>query len=267
MRLETYLRPLPAFSLPPASSSHRRRQPPINLLNGPVTSVSSGSFKMALMQGLGAGRQCRPPSPVHLHRQRPTRPPSSPSRRSSSRSPDLPFTPTFTAANLTAGPIRRRRRLLRPPGKLTATASNVTLIPQTLGGTVTAITTSRRLDGLHPVAAQRLGLRLAQRRVHHHRLHQRQHRSAAAVSYRCSTGHRGRQRGPLQRPGLLDRRRHLRHGGRLLARRPAGNLTPKSRGARMSTLSHCDEREVTGVHLFLRQHNPFCCPRQAKPVT
>ena len=54
----------------------------------------------------------------------------------------LPFTPTFTAANLTPGQTVGVTTSAISASADTATATNVYLIPQTLSGTVAAITTS-----------------------------------------------------------------------------------------------------------------------------
>ena len=118
---------------PPAATG----QPPINLLSGPVTSVSSGSFKMAVMQVLG---------PTVM----PTAVASSiftinDSSATFATAPQFvsmtspPFVPSFTAANLTAG--QTVSVVASSVSGNTATASTVTLMPQTLGGTVTAIAT------------------------------------------------------------------------------------------------------------------------------
>ena len=54
----------------------------------------------------------------------------------------LPFTPTFTSANLSPGQtVGIVASVVSPVPNWTATATNVTLMPQTLGGTVTAIST------------------------------------------------------------------------------------------------------------------------------
>jgi hypothetical protein len=113
-------------------------QPPVNLLSGPVTSVSSGSFKMALMQGLGPAI---PVSATAVSLFTVTTNSSTvfaitPQFQSLS---GLPFTPTFTSANLVAG--QSVGVVASSVSGNTATASDVYLIPQTLGGTVTAIST------------------------------------------------------------------------------------------------------------------------------
>ena len=54
----------------------------------------------------------------------------------------LPFTPTFTSANLSPGQtVGIVASVVAPVPNWSATATNVTLMPQTLGGTVTAIST------------------------------------------------------------------------------------------------------------------------------
>ncbi|MGA1982180.1 MAG: DUF5666 domain-containing protein [Acidobacteriaceae bacterium] len=114
-------------------------QPPINLLSGPVTSVASGSFKMVLMQGLG------PAIPVSatavsiftVDTNSSTVWAITPQFISLT---GLPFTPSFTAANLSPG--QSVGVVASSITGNTATAANVYLIPETVGGTVTKIATS-----------------------------------------------------------------------------------------------------------------------------
>jgi hypothetical protein len=114
--------------------------PPINLLSGPVTSVSSGSFKMVLMQGLGPAVSPVAASAVSVFTV------TTNSSTVFAITPQfvslagLPFTPTFTAANLSPG--QTVGVLASSVSGTTAVASNVYLIPQTIGGTVSAISTS-----------------------------------------------------------------------------------------------------------------------------
>jgi hypothetical protein len=114
--------------------------PPINLLTGPVLSVSSGGFKMALMQGLGvAASAAATTSIVTVTTNSSTVYAIAPQFVSLSA---LPFTPTFTSANLSPGQtVGVVASVVSPVPNWTATATNVTLMPQTLGGTVTAIST------------------------------------------------------------------------------------------------------------------------------
>jgi hypothetical protein len=120
---------------PPTSTG----QPPINLLSGPVTSVSSGSFKMVIMQGLGPAIPVSATA-VSLFTV------TTNSSTVFAITPQfvslagLPFTPTFTSANLVAG--QSVGVVTSSITGSTAVASNVYLIPETVGGTVTAITTS-----------------------------------------------------------------------------------------------------------------------------
>jgi hypothetical protein len=114
-------------------------QPPINLLSGPVTSVASGSFKMVLMQGLGPAV---PVSATAVNIVTVTTSSSTvfaitPQFISLS---GLPFTPTFTSSNLTAG--QTVGVVASSFSANAATATNVYLVPQTLGGTVSAIATA-----------------------------------------------------------------------------------------------------------------------------
>jgi hypothetical protein len=114
--------------------------PPVNLLTGPVLSVFSGGFKMALMQGLGqAASAAATTSIVTITTNLSTVFAIAPQFVSLS---GLPFTPTFTSANLSPGQtVGIVASVVSPMPNWTATATNVTLMPQTLGGTVTAIST------------------------------------------------------------------------------------------------------------------------------
>jgi hypothetical protein len=111
-----------------------------NLLGGPVLSVSSGGFKMALMQGLGpAASAAATTSIVTVTTNSSTVFAIAPQFVSLSA---LPFTPTFTAANLSPGQtVGIVASVVSATPNWSATATNVTLMPQTLGGTVTAIST------------------------------------------------------------------------------------------------------------------------------
>ncbi len=113
-------------------------QPPVNLLNGPVTSVASGSFKMAVMQGLGpnVAPTAVASSLYTITVNGSTVFAAAPQFVSIT---NLPFVPTFTAANLTAG--QTVGVVASTTSGTSATAADVYLIPQTLGGTVTAIST------------------------------------------------------------------------------------------------------------------------------
>ena len=115
-------------------------QPPINLLNGTVTAVSSGSFTMVPMQVLGP--VANPTSPTAVSALAVTINSSTtfaitPQFQSLS---GLPFTPTFTATNLTPGQTVGVTATSVPAAS--PVASSVYLIPQTLGGVVTALSTS-----------------------------------------------------------------------------------------------------------------------------
>jgi hypothetical protein len=112
--------------------------PPINLLSGPVTSVGSGSFKMVLMQGLG------PAVPVSATAVSSLFTVTTNSSTVFAITPQfvtpittLPFTPSFTSANLTAG--QSVGVVTSSITGSTAVASNVYLIPETVGGTITKI--------------------------------------------------------------------------------------------------------------------------------
>jgi hypothetical protein len=118
-------------------------QPPISLLSGPVTSVTPGTgFKMVLMQGVG------PTVPVSATAVSVLTVTTN-SSTAWAIAPQfvsltgLPFTPSFSPTNLVAGQtvgvIASSVSTVPPPS---ATAASVTLIPQTIGGTVTKVATS-----------------------------------------------------------------------------------------------------------------------------
>jgi hypothetical protein len=115
--------------------------PPINLLTGTVTSVSPGSFKMVLMQGVGPAVpvSATAVSVITVTTNSSTVWAIAPQFVALT---GLPFTPSFSPTNLVAGQtvavIASTVSTAPPPS---ATAASVTLIPQTLGGTVTAIST------------------------------------------------------------------------------------------------------------------------------
>jgi len=115
-------------------------QPP-NLLSGPVTSVTPGtSFKMVLMQGLGPAVSPVSATAVSVFTV------TTNSSTVFAITPQfvslsgLPFTPSFSATNITAG--QTVGVIASSVTGTTAVATNVYLIPQTLGGVVTAMTTS-----------------------------------------------------------------------------------------------------------------------------
>ena len=112
---------------------------PQNKLVGPVTAVTAGSgFKMALMEGLGQSLNPTNAGTIYTI--------TTNSSTVFATAPQfvsltgLPFTPTFTAANLKAG--QAVGVVASAVSGTTATASNVYLVPQTLNGTVTAASTS-----------------------------------------------------------------------------------------------------------------------------
>jgi hypothetical protein len=111
-----------------------------NMISGPVTSVSTGSFKMALMQG--AGPSVGPSSTGDIVNV------TTSSSTTYSISPQfvtltgLPFTPSFTSSNLVAGQTVGVVTSAFSASAETATATTVYLAPQTVDGTVTAIATS-----------------------------------------------------------------------------------------------------------------------------
>jgi hypothetical protein len=112
--------------------------PPIALLSGPVTSVTPGTgFKMVLMQGLG------PAAPV-ASAAASLFTVTTNSSTVWAITPQfvaltgLPFTPSFSPTNLVAG--QSVGVIASSVSGNTAVAANVYLIPQTIGGTVTKIT-------------------------------------------------------------------------------------------------------------------------------
>jgi hypothetical protein len=109
-----------------------------NRLEGPVTSVGTGSFKMALMQGLGP--VVSPTATGNIYTVNFTTSTVFAAAPQFASLTALPFTPTFTAATLKAG--QAVGVTASSISGTTATATNVYLIPQTLSGTVSAITTS-----------------------------------------------------------------------------------------------------------------------------
>jgi hypothetical protein len=112
-----------------------------NLLSGPVTSVTPGtSFKMVLMQGLGPAVSPVAASAVSVFTVTTT------SSTTFAITPQfvslsgLPFTPSFSTTNITAG--QTVGVVASSVSGTTAAASNVYLISQTVGGTITAVSTS-----------------------------------------------------------------------------------------------------------------------------
>jgi hypothetical protein len=114
-------------------------QPPVNLLSGPVTKVSTGSFNMVLMQGLGPAVAPTATAAASVFTVTDTGATFAITPQFVSLA-GLPFTPTFTAANLVAG--QAVGVVASSVTGSTAVASNVYLVPQTIGGTVTAVATS-----------------------------------------------------------------------------------------------------------------------------
>jgi Domain of unknown function (DUF5666) len=112
---------------------------PQNLLAGPITSVTPGtSFKMVVMQGLGPTAMPVAASAVTSFTV------TTNSSTTWNISPQfvaltgLPFTPSFSATNVSAG--QNVGVAATGISGNTATAAAVNLIPQTLGGTVSAVT-------------------------------------------------------------------------------------------------------------------------------
>jgi hypothetical protein len=111
-----------------------------NQLNGPVTALTSSGFKMALMQG--AGPAVGPANSGAIYTVTTTSSTTFAITPQFTSLTGLPFTPTFTSANLTPGQTVGVTTSAISASADTATATNVYLVPQTLSGTVAAITTS-----------------------------------------------------------------------------------------------------------------------------
>jgi len=108
-------------------------------LNGPVTSVTSGSgFTMVLMQGLGPA--LNPTNTGTFFTITTTNSTTYAIAPQFVSLAGLPFIPSFTAANMNPG--QTVGVVASSVLGTTATATSVDLIPQTVGGTVSAITTS-----------------------------------------------------------------------------------------------------------------------------
>lgn len=114
---------------------------PQNLLAGPITSVTPGtSFKMVVMQGLGPSATPVASSALAVFTV------TTNSSTTWAITPQfitlsgLPFTPSFSPTNVVAGQTVAVAATGISAGAATATAVN--LIPQTIGGTVTAVTTA-----------------------------------------------------------------------------------------------------------------------------
>ena len=124
------------IQLPPSNPGGQ----PANQLNGPVTALTSSGFKMALMQGLGPAVGATSSGAIYTV--------TTSSSTTFAIAPQfvslsgLPFTPAFTAATLTPGQAVGVTTSALSTSADTATASNVYLIPQTIEGSVTAISTS-----------------------------------------------------------------------------------------------------------------------------
>jgi len=111
-----------------------------NMISGPVTAVSSGNFKMAIMQGAGPSVGSSSTGNIVTV--------STTGSTTFAIAPQfvtltgLPFTPTFTSTNLVAGQSVGVVTSAFSSSAQTATATTVYLAPQTVNGTVTAIATS-----------------------------------------------------------------------------------------------------------------------------
>jgi len=117
---------------------------PQNLLTGPITSVAAGTgFKMVVMQGLGPSVSpvaSAATSVFSVTTNSSTIWAITPQFVSLS---GLPFTPSFSPTNVVAGQtVGVIASSISTPAPPSATAANVYLIPQTVGGTITAKATS-----------------------------------------------------------------------------------------------------------------------------
>lgn len=182
-----------------------------NKLSGPVTSVTPGtSFKMVLMQGLGS------PVPVASSVAASIFTVNLNSSSVFAITPQfvslggLPFTPSFSSTNITAG--QSVGVVASSISGTTVVASNVYLVPQTIAGTVTARTTSGGYNVFTPHPGQRIGVRFAQRRNLDHGLYLIRNRTHGVQR------NRGWQQSSVQRPDLQNGH-NLQHGRRLLTGR------------------------------------------------
>jgi hypothetical protein len=112
---------------------------PQNMLRGPITSITPGtSFKMVVMEGLGPSVMPVATAAASVFTVTTT------SSTVWAITPQfvalsgLPFTPSFSPTNVVAG--QSVGVIASSVSGNTATANNVYLIPQTVGGTVTAVT-------------------------------------------------------------------------------------------------------------------------------
>jgi hypothetical protein len=112
---------------------------PQNMLRGPITFVTPGtSFKMVVMEGLGPSMMPAATAAASVFTVTTT------SSTVWAITPQfvalsgLPFTPSFSPTNVVAG--QSVGVIASSVSGNTATANNVYLIPQTVGGTVTAVT-------------------------------------------------------------------------------------------------------------------------------
>ena len=114
--------------------------PPPNLLSGPVISVTPGSFKMVIMQGLGPAIPVATAAASLFTVTTNTSTVWAITPQFVSLT-GLPFKPSFTAATAgqSVGVVASSVSTVAPPS---AVAANVYLIPQTIGGTVTKVATS-----------------------------------------------------------------------------------------------------------------------------
>ena len=112
--------------------------PIVSLLRGPVTSTGANTFNMTLIEAQGPavpGNQVGNTFAITTN--------SGTVFAITPQFPSLgglPFTPSFTAANLSVGQTVAVAASAASTSAGTATASKVILVPQTLGGTVSAIT-------------------------------------------------------------------------------------------------------------------------------
>ncbi|HEY4379087.1 MAG TPA: DUF5666 domain-containing protein [Acidobacteriaceae bacterium] len=113
---------------------------PQNLISGPVTSVSIPTFKMIATQGLGPSMGPVSATAVTVFNVTTSSSTAFAITRQFGSLSGLPFTPSFSPTNLVAG--QTVGVIASSISGNTATASNVTLVPQTLSGTVTAKATS-----------------------------------------------------------------------------------------------------------------------------
>ena len=108
-----------------------------NILTGPITSIGSGSFNMALMEEMGKGISSSSTGAIYaITANSSTTYGIAPQFQSLS---GLPFTPAFSATTMKPGQNVTVTASALSTTASTATAASITLAPQTLSGTVASV--------------------------------------------------------------------------------------------------------------------------------